>query len=383
MLSITHQDLFLHVKTQKIQITAVAITYLPDRLLNYTNLNKRDFCKQFCQNRPYALALLETELGNILNITIPIFESDLFIDQAYTVKEIEAAILRASEFNVQRVTLTGLLPSVCTAPYKLFENTKKSLPRITAGHDSSFITFFFNLEYCLKITKRNITQETLGFLGLGAIGANILKILIKHYEHPKKIILCDLYQNLIKLEFLAELLKNEYHYLGDIIIADSRGQVPTEFYEATTIIGASNTSDILDITQVQSGTLIIDDSTPPALALSDAITRFESQQDVLYIEAGLLKTSYLIQQTISLPKGLDVPLFKNDDESCFEIAGCILLGLVSHLETDENTFKENYFYLQQLGYRAPRLQFHGYFYENTNYLESLITDFCDEKSSDR
>lgn len=367
MLSITHQDLFRHIKAQKIVITAAAITYLPDRLLNYTYLNKQECCKQFCQNRPYALALLETRLGNILNITIPIFESDLFVDQANTVKEIEAAILRACELNVKTVTLTGLLSTVCTVPYKLFEDTQKSLPRITAGHDSSFITIFFNLEHCLKITKRNISQETLGFLGLGAIGTNILKILIKHYEHPKEIILCDLYQNKIKLELLAELLKDECHYLGDIIIADSRGEVPTEFYEATTIIGASNTPDILDITQMRSGTLIIDDSTPPALDHSDAITRFESQQDVLYIEAGLVRTPYLIQQTISLPRGLEVPLFKNDDESCFEIAGCILLGLVSHFQTDENTFKKNYTYLQQLGYRAPRLQFHGYFYENRSY----------------
>lgn len=377
MLSITHQDLFQHVITQKITITAAAITYLPDRLLHHTTLNKQECCKHFCQNKPYALALLETELGNILNIAIPIFESDLFIDQANTVQEIEAAILKANEFNVKTITLTGLLPSVSSAPYKLFENSQKLLPRITAGHDSSFITIFFNLEYCLEITKRNISQETIGFLGMGSIGTNILKILIQHYEHPKRIILCDLYQNKTKLDLFAKLLKDKYQYFGDVLITNSGDQVPTEFYEATTIIGASNVPNIIDITQLRSGTLIIDDSTPPVLSVSDAITRFESQHDVLYIEAGLIKSPYLIQQTISLPKGLEVPLFKNDAESCFEIAGCILLGLVSHLETNENTFKENYSYLQQLGYRAPRLQFHGYFYEDTSYLDSLISACSD------
>lgn len=375
MHSIIHQNLFTTIETNNIPIKSVAISYLPDRLLTNTEYNKQLFCEHFCQNKPYALALLKTHIGNILNISIPVFESDLYLNQANTIKHIEAAILKASEMDAKAVTLTGLLPSASNHGEALFKNDIQPSSKIMTGHDITHVAILLTLEKCLNFTHRNLVQETVGFLGLGAIGTQILQIIIRHYQHPKKIILCDLYKNKEKLQILAASLREQDNFTGEILIVDSHGKIPEEFYASTLIIGASNVPNIIEVHQLQPGTIIIDDSAPPALSLEDARCRFEKQHDILYIEAGLLRAPYPIQQIISLPKGLDIPLFKNDAESCFEIAGCILSGLVTNLEQNQQSFKKNYAYLQRLAFSSPRFQFHGYFHEETPAFYTFVKNY--------
>ena len=52
-------------------------------------------------------------------------------------------------------------------------------------------------------------------------------------------------------------------------------------------------------------------------------------------EAGLVKIPYYIYQAISVPKEIEVTLFKKDNKFCFEIFGFILLGSENHLEASE------------------------------------------------
>lgn len=375
MHSIIHQNLLTTIEASNIPIKSAAISYLPDRLLTNKKYSKQQFCDSFCQNKPYALALLKTHIGNILNISIPMFESDLYLNQANTIKHIEEAILIASEMDAKAVTLTGLLPSASNHGEALFKNDIQPSSKIMTGHDITHVAMLLTLEKCLDTTHRNLVQETVGFLGLGAIGTQILQILMRHYQHPKKIILCDLYKNKEKLQILAASLREHDNFTGEILIVDSHDKIPEAFYASTLIIGASNVPNIIEVHQLQPGTIIIDDSAPPALSLEDARCRFEKQHDILYIEAGLLRSPYPIQQIISLPKGLDVPLFKNDDESCFEIAGCILSGLVTDLEKNKQSFKNNYAYLQQLAFSSPRFQFHGYFHEKTPAFQAFVKDY--------
>lgn len=375
MHSIIHQDLFATIEANNIPIKSAAISYLPDRLLTNNEYSKQLFCDNFCQNKPYALALLKTHIGNILNISIPMFESDLYLDQANTIQHIEAAILKASKMKAKSVTLTGLLPSASSHGEELFKkDIPPSLLKIMTGHDITHVAILLTLENCLNVTRRNLAQETIGFVGLGAIGTQILQILMRHYQHPKKIILCDLYKNKEKLQLLATSLREQDNYTGEILIVDSHDKIPEKFYEATLIIGASNVPNIIEVHQLQAGTILIDDSAPPILSLEDARCRFEKQHDILYIEAGLLRSPYTIDQIISLPQGLDIPLFKEDYESCFEIAGCILSGLVTNLEQSQQSFERNYMYLRQLAFRAPRLQFHGYFHEKTPWFHTFVKD---------
>ncbi len=374
MHSIIHQNLFTTIEANNIPIKSAAISYLPDRLLTNEEYSKQLFCDNFCQNKPYALALLKTHIGNILNISIPMFESDLYLNPKSTIKHIEAAILKASEMDAKAVTLTGLLPSASNHGKELFKNDIEPSSKIMTGHDITHVAILLTLEKCLNITHRNLAQETVGFLGLGAIGTQILQIIMRHYQHPKKVILCDLYINKEKMQILAISLREHYNFTGEILIVDSHGIIPEAFYSSTLIIGASNVPDVIDVQKLQFGTIIIDDSAPPALSLEDARCRFEKQHDILYIEAGLLRAPYPIQQIISLPKGLDVPLFKNDDESCFEIAGCILSGLVTDLKQNQQSFKENYDHLQKLGFSSPRFQFHGYFHEKKPAFHAFVKD---------
>ena len=107
MHSIIHQNLFTTIEANNIPIKSAAISYLPDRLLTNEEYSKQLFCDNFCQNKPYALALLKTHIGNILNISIPMFESDLYLNQKSTIKHIEASILIASVMAAIARIVTG------------------------------------------------------------------------------------------------------------------------------------------------------------------------------------------------------------------------------------------------------------------------------------
>jgi hypothetical protein len=103
-----------------------------------------------------------------------------------------------------------------------------------------------------------------------------------------------------RLEQLAEMLRTELNYQGEIRIAASRERVAEEIYQSTLIVGATNAPNLLDAEQLQPGTLIVDDSAPHCFSKDAAIARFESRGDILFSEGGLLRLTEPVAQTYHL-----------------------------------------------------------------------------------
>ena len=140
------------------------------------------------------------------------------------------------------------------------------------------------------------------------------------------------------------------------------------------IIGATNVPDILDITQLQPGTMIVDDSAPHCFRLEDAIERFEEHTDILFMIKGGVRSPHPIKDLIYLPphieeimKGPQVEFFLNRPP--FDIMGCIFSSLLTscfeHVPptigiADTESCLQHINVLDQLGFQAADLHGEGY-----------------------
>ena len=98
-------------------------------------------------------------------------------------------------------------------------------------------------------------------------------------------------------------------------------------YESTLIIGATNVPNVLDITQVQPGTLIVDDSGPHCFDSELAIQRLQQQEDILFTEGGVLQLPHPITQLAK--RQLEKLKIPGRTGHPFNITGCVLSSLLT------------------------------------------------------
>lgn len=367
-------SLFTEKKINK--ISTAAIEYLPEDIINLTGLHPSQIIKTFLNEKPTFYSLHETEFGNIGNIALPIFPFQFYTEKKYLIRIIKDALKLASELGAKCVSLTGLLGAA--TDYGKAVTPENPDLKITTGHATTSASVALMVERILGEVKRDIKEEIIGFLGLGSIGVSVLKLLLKVLPHPKEIYLCDVYN---KAKFLMELsdeIKMDFNFSGIVKIFNSEKDVPSSFYQATTIIGATNVPNLLEISKIRPGTLIIDDSAPHCIDENSGTDRISKNNDILITEGGILKIPNQIQQTVYVPdfaQGFEEVLFQSMELKPDEIWGCRFSGLLSSKFTEfKNTVGnatyenclDHYRGLKKLKIGASSPQFGNYFISKEN-----------------
>ena len=113
----------------------------------------------------------------------------------------------AGEIGSRAVSLTGLLASATDYGKTPASSghSKTNVPEITTGHGTITATLIMNVERILKDTRRQLSREKVGFVGLGSIGTAALRLMLTCLPHPKEIILFDVFHR----GELPEQLKQE------------------------------------------------------------------------------------------------------------------------------------------------------------------------------
>ncbi|PSB51012.1 non-ribosomal peptide synthetase [filamentous cyanobacterium Phorm 6] len=363
-------------------VDSAALGYLPLSLLKETKLTRDEVLQKWFDNLPMWDAVMETKWGRIAGLTLPIFEDELYSDQQTLVERVIEALEMAGRIGAKTVSLTGLIPSGTDygrAIAKAIEG-RNDLPTITTGHATTCSSVVLTIKKILQISNRSLQGEKVAFIGLGSIGINTLRLMLKCLPHPQSIIVCDIYSKLESLQNLQRELSGDLGFRGSVQIAtsSSSSELPPEIYDATLIIGATNVPDILDIDRLKPGTLIVDDSGPHCFSPEQAIKRFEKHKDILFTEGGALHAPDPIETVIYLPESMK----KNMDEDTWSdefkptnplnIMGCVMSSLLSsrfdniqptvglpNLET----CVQHYQGLEQLGFQAADLHCEGYVLE--------------------
>lgn len=327
---ISRQPLLEIIKNQnEHNFHGAALSYIPDYIPRLTGLKKKDIIERFFEKEPILLAILKTYLGNIANIALPIFGEDLYHDKNHTRDLIYKAINLAKSLKISEIALTGLLPSATNYAVELINELRSQEINISIGHSTTIASIILNSKNILDENNRDLSNEKVGVLGLGSIGYGVLQLMLQTMPAPKEIYLSDLYINEIRLNSIKDQLVTELNYKNKIHIIPSIGSVPTNFYDATLIIGATNVPDILEINKLQKNTIIIDDSAPLCFNLDKMISRYENQKDIIFLEGGLLKLSKPIKEIVYLPENLNLPMLRTDLDSAYEIGGCVFSPLIN------------------------------------------------------
>ncbi len=300
-------------------VDAAAISYLPNDFLE-SNDNDQ-IIHQGLDNLPLWYSVLETKWGRIALLLIPKLANDVYSNDL--LDHITNAMEMAARIGARTVSLTGLIPSA--TDYGCAIKAGKGLPTVTTGHATTTATVVMTIKKMLELTNRDITKQRIAFLGLGSIGYNSLRLMLNVLDHPAELILCDVNREV--------LTTAELNFDGKIrILVAEASSVPDEIYDASMIIGATNVAHILDINKVKPGTMIVDDSAPHCFIPEIAIERFKNQADILFSEAGVMKSAEPIIEQLHLPRHLEDQISNTQlkyllKHNSSEITGCIFSSL--------------------------------------------------------
>jgi hypothetical protein len=356
-------------------VQAAAIGYLPSALLEYTGLSPRTIIERWCAGRPVVSGLYETALGRIGLLLLPRFDFQLYQDSADLLGVLGQALLTAGRLGARVVSLTGLLPSATRYGRDLEQALPgQPVPRITTGHATTTAAVVLSVRRILSQASRDLTQERVSFVGLGSVGTATLRALLRCLPHPAEIRLCDVYSKRHALLELRREIREDLGYGGPVRVLEARGAVPPELYESSLVVGATNVPDIVDVEQLQPGTLLVDDSSPHCFRVDRAAHRLRQRQDILFTEGGMLRAPDPLDQVLYIPADLEevvpaVPaeLFSNYDPR--HITGCVLSSLLSAQRMDLPPSVglvglpmclDHYQTLEQLGFQAAALHCEGY-----------------------
>jgi len=317
------------------RVDAAALGYFADDSVRHCRRGRDAFLRAWCDGVPMVASVTDTGLGRTAVIRLPWLASELYDDRDALVDSVVDAVRLAAAAGARVVSLTGLIPSATDNGRALAAALPRSagLPVVTTGHATTAATVVMSVRRALAEGGRALGDEHVGFLGLGSIGATTLQLMLERLPHPARLTLCDVYARRTAIAALAERLRLECGYRGGIEVLASEGEVPDPFYSAGLIVGATNVPDVLDVSRLRPGTLMVDDSGPHCFNTRIAIHRLESRGDILFTEGGVLRTPHSMQQTRHLPAALDsimsadylASLRRYDSDN---ITGCVLAALL-------------------------------------------------------
>jgi polyketide synthase 12/epothilone polyketide synthase D len=319
-------------------IDAAALAYLPDKLYTVGGLSDEQTTVLFGRE-PFISHCYETSLGSIAIIMLPVRSDALFSDP-HSLDLMLRALDLAESRGAKCVSLTGLIPSATDyglAIQKLRRKKGGGQCLLTTGHATTTAAVVQNLENILDLAGRSLADEAFAVLGLGSIGQSCLRLLLEVLPHPRHLVLCDLFAKRGVLDTFAQALRQEHGYRGTLRICQTKGQVPDEVYEARTILAAVSVPNVLDVGRFRPGTILADDSYPPAVNLAAAVRRAEEHGDFLFSNVGMLRLPSPIRETVTIPTGCEAVLAKfgvaafRDEvvRDPYELTACVLSSLLT------------------------------------------------------
>ncbi|KAF0247812.1 MAG: amino acid adenylation protein, partial [bacterium] len=300
---IEHREILpLFISGEIAKVDAVAIDYLPITFLSDTSLSREQLFSTWFNNKPIISEIREGSLGRLATIMLPRFDLELHANKDSLIKLLVEGLEIAKQIGAKVVSLTGLIPSATNYGQALVDEIKdRELPAITTGHAVTTASVIMSIEKILKESGRDIRKERVIFLGLGSIGLTTLRLMLKCLPSPESITLCDIYSKVAMLKELKAQMKEQWGFENEVNIVESSKILPQEIYNGSLIIGATNVENLIEVSKLKAGTMIVDDSAPHCFDTNLALKRFNQQSDILFTEGGTLESPKAMTRTIYLP----------------------------------------------------------------------------------
>jgi amino acid adenylation domain-containing protein len=301
---VTNRPIFNLIKSGELEsIDAVTVTYIPDWLLNQPGVSDEEVVRSWFDDTNRFNAVLSTHLGRIAIATIPLFSHELYANRDDLIRQIVIVLSSAKHVGARTASLAGLIPSATGYGTMILDSLPDGddFPEVTTGHETTASSVALAVERILRDSQRYMKDECVAFLGLGSIGASSLHLLLRILPHPRRLILSDVYGKYKYLEAERDRLVQEFGYSGEIDIVAAQGELPSRFYDATLVVGATNAPNVVDVDRLRPGVLIVDDSSPHCFSSEQALNRINERGDIMVMEGGVLEVPHAMSHVRYVP----------------------------------------------------------------------------------
>jgi len=366
---VVDRPVFDIIKSGEIEsIDAVTVTYIPDWLLNQPGVSDEELVRSWFDDANRFNAVLSTHLGRTAIATIPLFTHELYTNRDELIRQVIIILSAAKRIGARSASLAGLIPSATGYGTMILDALPDDddYPEITTGHETTASSVALAVERILRDSQRYMEDECVAFLGLGSIGASSLHLLLRKFPHPRRLLLCDAYGKYEYLEAERDRLVQAFGYSGEIDIVAAKGELPSRFYDATLVIGATNAPNVVDVDRLRPGVLIVDDSSPHCFSSAQALNRINERGDIMVMEGGVLEVPHAMSHVRYVPPA-SANTIKTEDFTQMStrhprrITSCVLSALlcsafkesprtIGAVSTDNSI--DQYERLKHLGYRA-------------------------------
>ncbi len=242
----------------------------------------------FPAGRPRLLEELTTPLGVSGFVCLPRFADELADAGDVLASEAGAAVDLAARLGARCVSLAGMIPARTGYGLGVLRRTRSGVA-VTTGHAVTVVSVVRTVEAALAATERSLAGRGLAVVGLGSIGFSALRLLLDRTERPPaRLVLCDVPAAAPRLAEHATRLRAD-GFAGTIEVSPSTPGIAPAGYTAEVIIAATSAAtEPIEVDRLAPGTIVVDDSFPPAVDTGRALERMRRDRDILVVGGGLL-----------------------------------------------------------------------------------------------
>jgi amino acid adenylation domain-containing protein len=314
-------------------VEAAAISYIPDSWRREADAAFEPLRTRLFQSSPLVAGVDETSMGRIAQLVLPVTEQELWADVAAVPLHIASALGLATRIGARVISLTGILGSLSNYGLAVKEAAEDASCSVTTGHATTAAAVVASVERALLESDRTFEEERLAILGAGSVGRATLELLLSLGRRPGSLILCDVPSRQDQLEEYRDTLRYRFPYNGEITILRATPAPDPRFYDASFVIAATSSPDVVDVSLLAPGTILVDDSAPNCFNPHEALGRMATDADILVADGGFLRLPSPITAFRHISN--DVAGFFGEDVERFYgrsdphlITGCVLSSIL-------------------------------------------------------
>ncbi len=229
-------------------------------------------------------------------VFLPLYADDILESSANAALEIltEQGLGAAAEQGAGIVCLGGLTGALSLYGEALEEAASRLGVRVATGHCVTAVSVIRTLRKAVLDVDRPLCGARLALVGLGSVGAAFLRLLVQGSERPAEIVLIDRPGRRRRLEKLRDYAQAQGQ-LATIAVTEPDGTLTADSpaYRSEIIVSAISSSNVIEISRLRPGTILIDDSQPYCWPRDLAWQRCIERLDIVPCEAGLIDCSSL------------------------------------------------------------------------------------------
>jgi predicted amino acid dehydrogenase/acyl carrier protein len=354
------------------QLTAAALMSWPDSLFEQSGVPSDFFFHRLNGGGVLFDLIFETSLGSIGIFMLPMRTSEVKPGAPVLLSHVVDGVSEASECGARCVALTGLIATATNYGAAVQAACSgNGFAALTTGHNTTIAAVVLNLAALLNEAGREMKEETVMFYGIGSIGLGALRLMLEVLPHPAELRLCDPFRSADFFTQLETTLRGEHRFEGPVRVLGANFR---ECYDATVIVGATNTANVLDVDRLAPGTLMVDDSAPHCLNGPAVLARFRREHDILCTEGGFVRSGKPMPRITHVPESVGQILPAQLPElflsflTPHDITACILSALLSARFPElsptiglapPGASRSHWNILPELGFGASELNYEG------------------------